>query len=224
MKRSSKTLLVSAITAAAISTGVSTAHAYFSANAGFVSDYYFRGSNLGDAGLYAGLDYENSGFYAGTWWIDDSNAGNDGLEQDVYFGYGFDAGSISLGLGYTRYEYTYTSDFEQEINLSAGFSGFGLEYSAGEDDDDGGDTVDYDFVALSWSGEVFGAKIGSYDPDEFKNGLVEYDYIELSASGEVAELDATITIGQTSNTRDASGDIASGDGYMILDISKSFDL
>ena len=36
----------------------SSAFAGLSANVGFVSDYYFRGANLGDGGAYVGLDYE----------------------------------------------------------------------------------------------------------------------------------------------------------------------
>ncbi|MGH1485217.1 MAG: TorF family putative porin [Cellvibrionaceae bacterium] len=220
MKTLSKTLLASAIIAAG-STGANIAHADLSANAGFVSDYYFRGSNLGDAGLYAGLDYENGGFYAGTWWIDDGTGGNDGLEQDFYFGYGLDVSGVSLGLGYTRYEYTNSGDFEHEINFTAGFGAFGFEYSTGEDDDDGAEETDYDFIALSWSGDVFGATVGTFENDDTDDS---YDYIELSASGEVAGLDATISIGQTSNAESGGVSGESGDGYMVLDISKSFDL
>ena len=61
-------LASSATLAAAVSLPT---QAEVSANAGFVSDYYFRGANLGDGGVYGGLDYEQGGFFAGTWWIDD---------------------------------------------------------------------------------------------------------------------------------------------------------
>jgi uncharacterized protein (TIGR02001 family) len=220
MKTISKTLLATAIITAS-STGSNIANAELSANAGFVSEYYFRGQNLGDAALYAGVDYEAGGFYAGTWWIDDGDSGNDGLETDFYFGYGFDVGSVSLGLGYTRYEYTYTGDFEHEINFTAGINAFSLEYSTGEDDDEGADETDYDFLALSWGGEVFGATIGTFENDDTDDS---YDYIEFSASGEVAGLDATITLGQTSNVESGGVDAESGDGYLFIDISKSFDL
>lgn len=222
MKSFRKTTMLAAATAIASTGGISAAHADLSANAGFVSEYYFRGAVLGDAGAYAGLDYEVGGFYAGTWWIDDGGASNgeDGLETDFYLGYGFDAGDFSLGLGYTRYEYTYTSDFEHEINFTVGFDFFEFEYSFGEDDDDGSTETDYDFFALSWSGDVFGGTIGTFENDDTK----DYDYLELTASGEIAGLDVTVAVGNTSNVESGGSDTASGDGYIYLDISKTFDL
>ena len=58
-----------------------------SANIGFVSDYVFRGIYQAPSSASAGIDYEHdSGFYIGTWGADVG----DGLETDVYFGYGGD--------------------------------------------------------------------------------------------------------------------------------------
>jgi hypothetical protein len=82
------------------------------------------------------------------------------------------------------------------------------------------DQTDYDFIALSWSGEVFGATVGTYD-DDFNDS---YDYVELSASGEIEGFDMTISAGQTSNEEVGGVDAKSGVGYIALDISKTFDL
>ena len=192
-----------------------------SANAGFVTDYYYRGANLGGAGLYAGADYESGGFYAGVWAIDDggtsvddtgeTSEGNDGLEYDLYLGYGTEIAGVSVTVGYTEYMYTYTSESEGEVNLGLGLGAFSLDYADGEDKNDGGD-FDYEFYSVSWSGEVFGAVVGSYEGDDG----TEYDYAELSASGEVSGLDVTATLGSRDGTND--------DGYLVLDVSKSFDL
>jgi uncharacterized protein (TIGR02001 family) len=217
MKILPRRLLTAAIIAVSTAgANLAQAELAISANAGLVSDYYFRGVNLGDAGVYGGIDLEVSGFYAGTWIIDDGTGGNDGLETDFYFGYGAGFGDFSFWVGYSRYEYTYTSDFEQEINLTADYKGFGVEYSAGEMDYD--DQTDYDFIALSWSGEVFGATVGTYD-DDFNDS---YDYVELSASGEIEGFDMTISAGQTSNEEVGGVDAKSGVGYIALDISKTF--
>jgi len=216
MKKFTKTILAAAVLSAS-----TVAQAEISANVGFVSEYYFRGVNLGDAGAYAGADFEHSGFYAGVWAIDDSDDGNSGLETDFYLGYGTEFSGVSVGLGYTRFEYTNSGDFEHEINFTLGYQGFGFEYTTGEDDDEGEDETDYDFIALSWSGEVFGATYGSYENDDTDD---EYDYFELSASGEVAGLDASLTLGQRTNIKNASGDVESDDAYLFIDISKSFDL
>lgn len=214
--------------AVALASGAMTAPAMaevsMSANAGFVSDYYFRGVNLGDAGLYAGFDIEAAGFYAGTWVIDDASGGNDGMETDFYVGYGYEfENGIALGIAYNRYEYTYTSDYEEEVVLSFGLGGFGFEYFDGTDDDGSTDS-DYDGYTFSFSGEVFGVTYGHAENDDAD---AEYDWVELSASGEVAGLDATATLGKTTRVDGDAlgfGDTDSGDGYLILDISKSFDL
>ena len=223
-----KLLATSVMAAATVAMMPSQALAGASANAGLVSDYYFRGSNLGDAGMYGGLDYEQSGFYAGVWTIDDGTGGNDGMEYDLYLGYGAEVGGVSLSAGYTLYSYTYTADHEGEFNLSAGVAGFSLDVAIGEDmNDDSGEDYDYMFYSLGWSGDVFGATVGYYDADETSSGAnddTEYKYFELSASGEVSGLDVTATIGTKFDDEVGGVDVDNEDGYMVLDVSKSFDL
>lgn len=217
--------LISASTLAILAAGASLPAAAvegLSANVGFVSDYYYRGSNLGDGGAYGGIDYETSGFYIGAWAIDDGTAGNDGLEYDLYTGFGMEHGKFSWNIGYTRYEYTYTTDFEHEINLGLGLAGFGLNLDFGQDEDDGADAIDYAHAALSWSGEVLGATVGyvTSDDDDDDN---DYAYAELSAGTEVSglSLGATIGVKQDGYSGPAGGQ---DDGYIVLDISKSFDI
>jgi len=53
-------------------------------NIGVASEYYYRGILQKDSSASAGIDYENSGFYAGAWTADVG----DGVEVDGYFGYG----------------------------------------------------------------------------------------------------------------------------------------
>lgn len=221
MNKFSKSILAAAVLGASIS-APAIAEGELSANAGFVTDYYFRGSNLGDGGAYGGVDYTLGGIYLGTWVIDDQTGGNDGLETDFYLGYGADlSDSVSFSVGYTRYEYTYSSDFEHEINLNLGVGAFGLEYSFGKDEDLGAPETDYDFTAVSWSGEVFGITYGDFDNSDTDDGVA---YIEVSASGEVSGLDATITLGNQIDVQTAGVSGSTGNGYLILDIGKSFDL
>ncbi len=211
-------------------------HADVSANAGFVSDYYFRGANLGDGGVYGGVDYETGGFFAGIWAIDDGTGGNDGLENDWYLGYGGEAGSVSWGVGYTNYQYTSTKDYEHEIFASFGVGGFGFEAVFGRDEDDtnttslvddgeGGfveqeiraDSESYYVISASYEVGSFAATVGHYDMGDVDDS--DYEWVELSFSGEVVEgIDATVSVGkQFSGGTDT-------DGYMVLDISKSFSL
>jgi Bacterial protein of unknown function (Gcw_chp) len=219
-----KKLLASSVIAATAFVGMAApVIADTSANIGVVSEYYYRGSNLGDAGMYAGADYEASGFYAGVWAIDDGGAGNDGLEYDLYLGYGVDVDGVSLSAGYTLYKYTYTSDSEGEFNLGVGFSGFSLDVAIGEDMNEeglGAEDYDYEFYSLGWSGEVFGATVGRYENDVDD----EYNYVELSASAELSGFDFTASIGTKFDEESGGADVNNNDGYMVLDISKSFDL
>ncbi|MBT8139727.1 MAG: TorF family putative porin [Gammaproteobacteria bacterium] len=204
-----------------------------SLTAGAVSEYVFRGAQLGDAGAYGSLDYEIAGFYAGVWAIDDgTTSGNDGLETDFYVGYGWEQDELSLGIGYNRYEYTYIGDYEHEIALSAGFAGFGLEYVMGDSEDEnvGGTSADqeYDVITLSWSNDTVGALVSQVSFDDFDgttSGEMEYKYAELSGSKEISGLSFTATLG-TQFDLEANGVDASGAGseYIVLDVSKSFDL
>ena len=55
-----------------------TAHAEFSTNIGWASDYYYRGVFQKTSSANGGLDYSNNGFFVGTWAADVG----DGLEVD----------------------------------------------------------------------------------------------------------------------------------------------
>jgi uncharacterized protein (TIGR02001 family) len=214
-------ILKNILTVTALSASIA-AQADLTANAGFVSDYYFRGANLGDGGAYGGIDYEVNGFYLGTWIIDDQAAGNDGLETDFYLGYSTDFSElVSLSVGYSRYEYTYSSDFEHEVTLNLSVGAFGLEYTSGEDEDLNAPKTDYDYTAVSWSGDVFGLTYGDFDNSDTDTG---YAFIELSATGEVSGLDATISFGNQIDAENNGISGNTGDGYIVLDISKKFNL
>jgi uncharacterized protein (TIGR02001 family) len=226
-----KKLLSASIAAATIAGFAAPAAAVegLSANAGFVSDYYFRGGNLGDAGAYAGVDYENSGFYVGTWAIDDASGPEDGIEYDLYLGYGMESGDFAWSVGATSYQYTATSNQQNELNLGLGFGGFGLDLAFGNDDKIGGGEEDRDYLyaAFNWSGDIFGATLGYADYDESSEKSVaetDYTYLEVSAGGEVATMDVGVTLGRIIDESSNGDDIGSRDYYMFLDVSKSFDL
>ncbi len=209
-------------TSVALATAVSVpAQAEVSANVGFVSDYYFRGANLGDGGAYAGVDFEAGGFFAGTWWIDDSSAGNDGMENDWYLGYGMEHGAFSWSVGYTRYEYSYTNDYEHEFVVGLAVGPVSAEIVSGSDEDkaDGSEvSTDYMVYSLSYEQGPFGVTAGYYEADT--TPTYDYTWVEFSVSGTIAEgIDASFNIGAK-----ASDDEGTNDGYAYLDFSKSFDL
>jgi len=212
MKTFSKGLLASAVLAASAMT-TTVAHAELSANVGFLSDYYFRGVDQeGSATGTAGIDYESAGFYAGAWVADVA----DGLEIDGYFGYGFEVGEVSLGLGFTTYQYTGDFDTEyNEVNFTAGFGPISLEYTVGERDEEVGPNSDYDFAALTYENNGFYGTYGSFSDD------ADGDYLELGYGGEIGGFDAGIAF--IFNDEDLSN-TGENDESLVFSIGKTFDL
>lgn len=185
----------------------------FSANIGMMSDYLFRGIKQNtEASAFGGLDYEHSGFYVGTW----AAEVGEGVEYDLYGGYGGSIGDFSYGVGYTGY--FYTDDFDdtyQEINLSAGYSLFSLEYAYGEYDNFDGPTLDYGFLAAKVEYEGFYGTYGTFSRD------FDGDYFEVGYGAEVAGLDLGIAAVYSDS------DLALGDSSettLVFTIGKTFDL
>ncbi len=179
------------IAAATLASGAlmtsSVASADVSYNIGFASEYYFRGVLQKSSSASVGADFEQGGFYAGTWAADVG----DGLEVDGYFGYGIETDSgLSASLGFTGYYYTGEfDDTYEEINLNLGYGLFSLEYSVGEYDNfDGGD-LDYDFLAgtVAFENGLYGT-YGTFGKD------FDGDYIELGWGTTVSEIDLGIAL------------------------------
>ena len=188
----------------------SVAQADWSANLGFASEYYYRGIFQESTSANAGLDYENGGFYAGTWAADVG----DGLEVDGYFGYGFDAGDVSLSVGFTGYYYT--GDFDdtyQEINLGAGFGWLSLDVAVGEYDNFDGPTQDYTYYSLTVEKNGFYGKYGGFTQD------FDGEYLEVGYGTTIAEIDVSLSL--ILSNEDLIGE---NDEAIVFTIGKSFDL
>ena len=202
------------------------AQADVSANLGFASDYYYRGIFQAASSASGGVDYENGGFYAGTWAADV----NDGLEVDGYFGYGGELGDFSYGIGYTGY--FYTGDFDdtyQEINLSAGYGIVTLDVAVGEYDSPPADAIctpslppscspgksDYTYYSLTVEKNGFYGKYAGFSQD------FSGEYFEAGYGTTVADIDLGVNL--IFNDKDLSGD-GSSDQALIFTVGKSFDL
>ena len=139
-------------------TAASTASAVeFTGNVGLVSEYVFRGlpSSDGKAAAQGGLDLTAGGFYAGTWASTvDFGGGAEGIEIDLYGGYGLELGEFELAAGGTFYTYTDQADEDYiEANLSAGWRWFTVDVAIGEYDSQPS-SQSYQFYALTgeWNG------------------------------------------------------------------------
>ncbi len=205
-----KTLIKTAVVAAALGMS-SMAQADWSANVGYASEYHFRGILQKSSSASGGIDFEQDGFYVGTWAADVG----DGLEVDGYFGYGADVGDVSLSIGFTGYYYT--GDFDdtyQEINLGAAYGPVSLDIAIGEYDNFTGPTQDYTFAALTYAAENgFYGTFGTFSQD------ADGDYLELGYGTTVADIDLGVAIILAND--DLVGD---EEESLIFTLGKSFDL
>ena len=210
--------------AAALILGASTlfsagsAMADVSYNIGYVSEYHFRGILQKNSSASGGIDFEESGFYIGTWAADVG----DGLEVDLYGGYGIetDAG-LSASIGFTGYYYTGEfDDTYQEINLNFGYQMVSLEYSFGNYDNFGGPELDYDFLALTIDpGNGFYGKYGTFGDD------FDGDYFEFGYGTTVSDIDLGVSFifadEMLGDQLDANG-AADNAQSLVFSIGKSF--
>jgi len=160
-------------------------NADWSANLGWASEYHYRGIFQASSSASGGLDFEQGGFYAGTWAADVG----DGLEVDAYFGYGGEVGDFSYGIGFTGYYYT--GDFDdtyQEINLSGGYGLVTLDVALGQYENFTGPTQDYTYYALTVEKNGFYGKYAGFSRDFVG------EYVEVGYGATVAEIDLGISI------------------------------
>ncbi len=222
---------ITLITAIATIGGLSAGSALaldVTANAGAVSEYVFRGvpSSDGKAAAQGGLDAAwDSGFYLGTWGSSVDFDGSDGVEVDFYGGFGGEIGDFSYGIGATLYTYTDDADEDYtEINLSAGWKWFTVDYATGEYDALDGPDVDYDFYSITAEYEGLYATFGSLGDDLFEG--VSSDYYEFGYG-------STLTVGDEDLFDYSFAFIASDAGLLIgstsenrlvFGVTKSFDI
>jgi len=203
----------------ALSPAVSMAQ--FSANVGYMSDYIFRGVFQEDSSAMGGLDYEHeSGFFIGTWAADVG----DGLETDLYFGYGGEAGDISYSVGYTGYYYTDDFDSEyNEINLGLGWMGLSFDVAIGNWDGVVGvpnSDDDYTFYSLGYEFDSgFYITFGSWD---FDTAPSTAEYAEIGYGFSWQELDFSIAIVNSSDL--FVSEDSNADNALTFSVSRTIDL
>ena len=97
-------------------------------NVGYMSDYWYRGVFQSESAVSFGADTEVGNFYVGTWMADVDQ----GIEMDVYGGYGFTILGMDSYIGATGYYYSdnFDSDYE-EINTGLSYGNVSYDYSVG---------------------------------------------------------------------------------------------
>ncbi len=164
--------------------GAEAQEAEVSANAGFVTQYFYRGIFQKDSSASAGLDVGFGALSLGTWLADVG----DGVEIDFYGSVGVDVGEGNLSIGGTAYLYTgQFDDTYLEANLGAGYGPLSVEFSIGQYENFGAGTLDYWFAGLTAEHEGFHATVAGFGADFSGN------YGEVGYGFSAAELDFSIT-------------------------------
>ena len=194
----------------------SAQEAEVSANAGWVSQYFYRGILQKTSSASAGVDVGIGPVGIGAWAADVG----DGAEVDLYGSLGVDVGEGSLSVGGTAYLYTgQFDDTYLEANLGAGYGPLSVEFSIGQYENFGAGTQDYWFAAVTAEHEGFFGTVGGFGNDFTGN------YGEVGYGFSAGEMDWTIS--GILNDKDLSG-LADGDGdptaglTLVFGVSKGF--
>jgi uncharacterized protein (TIGR02001 family) len=187
-------------------------------NVGIVSEYVFRGipSSDGKAAAQGGIDADfGNGFSIGTWasTVDFREAGpeySDGVEIDLYGGYGGEIGDFGYSIGATYYTYTEDADDDYiELNLGASWKWFAVDVAIGEYDNFAGETLEYTFVSGTAEYNGLYVTVGDFS-DDFSGTYYEVGYGSTVTAGGEDLFDYTISyidsdddllIGTDSNSR-----------------------
>ena len=204
--------------------GADAQEAEVTANAGWVSQYFYRGLLQKTSSASAGLDVGFGALSLGTWLADVG----DGAEIDFFGSVGADVGGGSLSVGGTAY--LYTGEFDDtylEANLGAGYGPLSVEFSIGQYENFGGPTLDYWFVGVTAEHEGFYGTYGGFGNDFERADGKPASYGEVGYGFSAAELDFSIA-GILSDT-ELSG-LLDGDGNptsgltLVFGVSKTFGL
>jgi len=154
-----------------------------SANAGWVSQYYYRGIFQEKSSASAGLDLSAGPVSVGTWLADVG----DGAEVDLFGSVGFGGDNFSGSVGFTAY--LYTGEFDDtylEGNINMGSGPVSYEFSFGQYENFTGPTQDYWFTGVTIEQEGLYGTVGGFGGDFSGN------YGELGYGFSAAELDFSI--------------------------------
>ena len=185
-------------------------------NVGFASEYWYRGVHQSDSSVSFGADYENGGFYAGTWWADVGNGGDgsgkDGLEHDYYAGYAFSMGGMDMYVGATTYYYTdnFDSDYE-EFNFGVAMGPISIDVADGNYDGSSVTDTGYTYTSIALDLGVVGLPMtftaGYWGGDSsLKGNVYTFDYgttvsgVDVGLQVGMNDDDITAGTGGTSTT------------------------
>ena len=194
----------------------------WSANASVTNNYIWRGltQTMNNSAVQGGIDFvSDSGFYAGTWVSNVKYESSDAYsyEHDMYAGYGFSAGEVSMDVGYLYYNYDSAAGYDfGEVYFNVGFGGLGLGLSllANAEPDEGPDE-DFGFGSAYYVSADYGFEVGDGVGIGLHVGYHDGDFVDSfnGVDGGYADYNVSISKGGFSfmvSDTNATGDFATG--------------
>jgi uncharacterized protein (TIGR02001 family) len=190
-------------------------------NVGVVSQYIYRGipQSDGKAAVQGGADAAwDNGLSAGTWFSSVDNGTDNGIEGDLYGGWGGTTGDFNYFVGGTYYTYTDNWDEDYaEINLRGGWKFLSLDVAVGEYDTD--PTQDYTYAALKAEYNGFYGKVGNFSND-FDGTYYEVGYANKFNVQDTYLFDYSIYYVYS----DSDFPAGESDNNLVLGVVRKFDL
>lgn len=243
MNKLSQAMVCAAAVATTGLSSVALAESPLTGNVGVTSNYIWRGQtqSADEAAVSGGIDYaHSSGLYAGIWVsslassTDSSHTTGDNTtstqyEQDLYIGFGGEAGPLSYDVSYVQYMYPVGDAVEldfAEVIVSLGYGPVTLTIAPTVNKEDSTAQEDDLYTSLSAEFEVkkgltLGVLYGMYDFDEAPGSTTTADYshyqISLSKGDFVFAYDV-----KDPDTADSTG--VEDSPRVSVSWSKSFDL
>lgn len=207
-----KTITAALVLALGAPLAVDAQEVEVTANAGWVSEYHYRGIFQKASSASAGLDVGVSGLYLGTWAADVG----DGAEVDLYAGYGLEYEGFAVSAGGTGY--FYTGDFDDtylEGNLGAGYGPLSVEYSFGQYENFDDPEQDYWFLGVTLAEAGFYGTFGTFGKD------FDGSYGEAGYGFTAADMDFALS--WIYGEEDLTG-VPDGDHTLVFGVTKTFTL
>jgi len=193
MKKLSQVMVCAAAVATTGMSSVALAESPLTSNVGMTSNYIWRGQTQAndESAMSGGIDYaHDSGLYAGIW-VSSIGGGNQ-YEQDLYVGFGGEAGPLSYDVSYVQYMYPVTDAVEldfAEVIVSLGYGPATLTIAPTVSKEDSTAQEDDMYMSLSAEFEVkkdltLGVLYGVYDFDEAAGATAtdDYNHYQISLS------------------------------------------
>jgi len=217
-----QTILATSVAAVSLLASSTAFAGSYTGNVAMSSNYIWRGQTQSTdlSAVSGGIDWSHpSGAYIGSW---TSSLGGGDYELDLYGGYGFNAGTVDLDVGFINYRYPVTGDTPAnfaELYVNATMKNFtvGAAFTVSKDNTDkNNDVYIYGTGEFEMKKDLsLAITIGSYNYDD--SGNKDYTHVKAALS----KGDFSFAIDKNTDDSKSNGGSSLGRDAMRITVSYS---